>query len=254
MTQLTAWDFLPDNLQSDDPANDLYPWLAPLIDWALPVPAAESTFLLDDLAARMGFLQRENAPVDYDDALLYEDAEAFNAYFNTMIRPLIGTRPAIDLALKFMGLNARIIEWFDDVGSFLPAYKFIIEFDSFPPTMDFSALVDLILQLKNERSWLVSIRMRGCDDQLREHYNGEIAFADIDGYSIDLNLIVCLFVMHTRYVLMDTLIQASTSHASLDLPYLNLPYLLVDQVAGDIADKDWFITGEAGEEQPILWS
>lgn len=145
---LTAFDFLPDNLQDD---NELYPWLAPLIDHALPPPGEIDFFQIEDLITRLG--------------VKYESPEAVNAYFNKFIKPILGTRPAMQFAFDLIGTSAKIIEWFESEVP-VPQFKFIIEFETYPGTFDFSALLDLIYTLKNERSWPTAIRMAECADNL----------------------------------------------------------------------------------------
>lgn len=174
---LTAFDFLPDNLQED---NELYPWLAPLIDHALPPPGEIDFFQIEDLITRLG--------------VKYESPEAVNAYFNKFIKPILGTRPAMQFAFDLIGTSARIIEWFESETP-VPAFKFIIEFDTYLGTFDFSPLLDLIYTLKNERSWPTAIRMAECADNLILDYGAldREPMSASEGYMNESGIVICLF-------------------------------------------------------------
>jgi hypothetical protein len=240
----SAWDFLPDNLQQDDEKNQLYPWLAPLIDWALPPITDIEQYTLDPLAVALG--------------IEYASVEAYAAWFNVGIKPIVGTKPAIEFAMKLMGIEgARIIEWYEDTVETMPKFKFIIEFDNFPSVTEFGPFVDLVYQLKNERSWLVSIRMKGCDDRLRDVFAGVIPIQDVDGYRPDLGIIVCLFQLHAKRQDLAGQINfgVMASRYSVDIPYRGLPLLQIDQVDGaDVLERDFYVTGQPGDEIAILWT
>ena len=174
---LGAIDFLPDNLQE---GNDLYPWLAGLIDWALPPPADLEDFPIDDLLTRLG--------------VQYDSTEGVNAYYNKFIKTVIGTRPAMEFAFQLIGTEARIIEWFENEVP-APEFKFIIEFDVYPGLLDFNALIDLIFLLKNERSWPTVIRMAECAENLildYGHLDHEHLSAS-EGYMTEMGIMLCLF-------------------------------------------------------------
>lgn len=185
---LSALDFLPDNLQE---GNELYPWLAELIDHALPPSPTIEDFPLDELLGRLG--------------VQFNDNEAVNSYFNKFIKPVIGTRPAMEFAFQLMDTNARIIEWFENETP-VPAFKFIIEFDNYPGILDFNSLLDMIYALKNERSWPTIIRMADCAENLVLDYgyldNEPISASE--GYMNELGVMICLYQQYNGQLIHET--------------------------------------------------
>lgn len=250
MADLTAWDYLPDNKQIDDEDNELYPWLAPLIDWALPPVSLAETYSLDPLAANLG--------------IAYTDVESYQAWFNLAVKPIIGTKLAVEFALKLMGIQgATVIEWYERPEYGLPKFKFIIEFQTFPNITEFGPFVELLYQIKNERSWLISIRMIGCNDRLEEIFAGTVNIEDVDGYRPDLGVIICLYVSH--YLLHDfsTVIapEVVAARYSIDIPWRGYPLLQVDQATeASLIERDYFSMNSIGgpamddNDTPILWT
>lgn len=86
----------------------------------------------------------------------YTDTEAVLAYFNLCIRPQVGTHTAMNLALKLVGIDGYITEWFNTGDS---AFEFGVETTSIPPTVDITSFIELLYLLKNERSWLIAMHI-----------------------------------------------------------------------------------------------
>lgn len=176
--ELIACDFLPDNL-IDPTFNDLYPYLGPLIDWALPPPPSMENYPLDALISQLN--------------LHYNSGEAVEAYFNKFIKPIVGTAPAISLAFKLLGLDATISEWYEQSVPTAP-FLFVITFNTYPANLDINALLDLIFALKNERSWPTTIRMAECLDNLvwdigyldTEPMDASEGYLTVDNYTLCL--------------------------------------------------------------------
>lgn len=91
----------------------------------------------------------------------WESDESVLAYYNIFIRPVIGTRTAIEAVLQLTSTDAVVFEWFE-LPVPLPPFKFDLIFEQFPGYDTFDLLIDLILAYKNERSWLSSMRMWDC--------------------------------------------------------------------------------------------
>lgn len=211
-TLLTSIDFLPDNLKK----NDLYRELAQGIDLALtPGPQAVSE-PLDEVLAKL--------------RLDYADQEAVTAYYNHFVKPVIGTRSALEFAFNLLNVQTTLVEWFDFIIPTSP-FKFQLTFDVFPGTLDFDALIKVIFALKNERSFLSAIRMVDCADTMILDYG----YLDIDylsateGY-IDpgTGVLICLY--QERVIPISTSpseAQALTTHIYTQY-HLNTGYPLLD--------------------------
>ena len=87
----------------------------------------------------------------------YTSEESVLAYYNTLIRPALGTERSLQFLLSLLEVPSTLQEWFNADFS-LPPYKFSLDFEKYPSTLDVDNLLDLILFVKNERSHLALIR------------------------------------------------------------------------------------------------
>lgn len=89
------------------------------------------------------------------------DETAARAYYNLYVRPLLGTRTAMDALIKLLGYDVTIQEWFETETP-TPAYKFIVELIDVSRKLVVDDFVELIKLIKNERSWPAVIRTPTC--------------------------------------------------------------------------------------------
>lgn len=177
---LTSIDFLPDNLKE----NELYRHLAQGIDLALEPGASAKAEPLDAVLAKL--------------RLNYADQEAVEAYYNHFVKPVIGTRSALEFAFNLLNVQPELVEWFDYTVP-TPAFKFQLTFDVFPGNLDFDSLIRVVFALKNERSFLSAIRMVDCADNLvldfgyldRDHLSATEGYIDPA-----TNVLICLYQQH----------------------------------------------------------
>ncbi len=118
---------------------------------------------------------KEDEEVLYDDEELdilfkeYEDKEAAYAYYSSIFKNSIGNRTVIDLICKLYSSyhteinigTEDVEEWYEPVIP-LPPYQFSITVEDVFPVEVIDDLVRTILQFKNERSHLATIRMGNC--------------------------------------------------------------------------------------------
>lgn len=89
-----------------------------------------------------------------------DNQESVMAFFNLTVKPLLGTLNCVENLIKMLDVGASVTEWYET--QYLFPYKFIINLpdsDSSVPIQDF---IDLILLLKNERSWLAKVGSSNC--------------------------------------------------------------------------------------------
>lgn len=99
-----------------------------------------------------------------------EDKEAARAYFNLYIKPIIGTRAALDSLFEILKYDVTVTEWFNS-NLPIPAYKFIAEFNTLPYALNVDDFVETILCVKNERSWPAVIKTTQCSSMLYLDYS-----------------------------------------------------------------------------------
>jgi hypothetical protein len=112
------------------------------------------------------------------------DLEAAVAYFNTLIKPIIGTRLCVENLIKMVSMDATVVEWFQTTFLGKPC-KFQIYVETPPKDVDILTLIDLIMLIKNERSWLLSISMDSCVGRFVWDYTGWDygMWSDLEGLS-----------------------------------------------------------------------
>jgi hypothetical protein len=134
-----AINFLPEKLAE----LDFYQFVAQLIDWAL-LATVDDEFL--------------EIPTEFIDLIgTYDSEEAVLAYYNSIVKPAIGTAWLMSTLLSVFESPYTVQEWFDYSGD---SFKFKITSDG--TVTDFTAaaktkLLALIEEYKNERSILEGI-------------------------------------------------------------------------------------------------
>ena len=121
----------------------------------------------------------------------YKDIGAVNAYYKTFIRPIIGTKTAVQAGFKLVKDPGVIKEWWD---ASVSPYHFVIEYDDvIPDGLSVKEIIDLAYKLKNERSHLISIRNPDCEGAMHWDYTDWSAalWDNVSGINID-GVFVCL--------------------------------------------------------------
>lgn len=121
----------------------------------------------------------------------YQSIEAVNIYYNTMIKPIIGTRTVIESVLNLLNNRAEVIEWFE--GRFA-SFKFALVYeDEDTPDIDIPTLISIINEIKNERSHLITIKNKSCESSMIWDYSkwdwdwyDNLPGVDIDGVFVCL--------------------------------------------------------------------
>lgn len=176
-------DFLPDNLQG----RELHQHLAPLLDWALEYSQTSEVWELDPLISELG--------------LEYKDPEAVNAYFNKFVQPAIGTRDVLRFIFGILGVDAQVIEWFEEEIP-TPPFKITVQFEEYPGYLDFDKLIGLIYAVKNERTRLSTIRMVGCPGMFILDYGvlDRNILDTAEGYLNPEGVLICLHQDYSQVV------------------------------------------------------
>jgi hypothetical protein len=134
-------NFLPVKLRT----NEFYLWFCDLIDYTIKALKATDDPLLE---VPNEFIDLIGGTTDES------NKKAIQAYYNTMVRPSIGTQWLMDVLTSMFETPYTIQEWYEYSGD---SFKFRIKGDE--TAVDFSAtekekLIALINEFKNERSRL----------------------------------------------------------------------------------------------------
>ncbi len=135
----------------------------------------------------------------------YTDKEAVLSYYNKFIRPILGSRHALENLFDLLELEVRLIEWHE---SYLPIrpFWFIEELQVYKESLNIDDLIDLTNMVKNERSKLVRIKMPECPDMIYLDYT----FLDRDILSTFPAIMykgvnICLYEKHPSLIQLEGL-------------------------------------------------
>lgn len=130
----------------------------------------------------------------------YKDVESVNAFYRAFIKPLIGTRTAIDTIFSIVGDLGKVKEWFE---TSIWQYKFVIEYDTVPELVDIDRIIELCYELKNERSHLIAIRSPTCGYPFRWDYSrwDKDFYDNVEGILIN-GVYVCFSSLERSYSLL----------------------------------------------------
>lgn len=196
----------------------------------------------------------------------YGDNRAVLAYYNTFIRPKMGTANAMYLVLKLLQSKATLNEWFNADFN-LPAYKFTLDFAEYPEGItyeDIDKLIDLALLVKNERSHLAAIRQDEGFQDLFTLDNSELDDSLLDDFSgyVYRDVNIYLLKKHSDYLdqQIETEVigsQTSRSTGYLETPEMEIPTGAQDSRIGAVLIMPRFGSGQAEgsalEYQPTVY-
>lgn len=106
-----------------------------------------------------------------------ETDEALVVYYNTHIRPIIGSRGIMDYLAERVGMDISISEWFQGIDS---PFQFNIELENPGTYIDWEYLIDCVYAFKNERS---SISIMASDGRCAKIVTYDYSNYDQDQYS-----------------------------------------------------------------------
>ena len=173
---------------SKNPNNEIYSQIKELISF-IDYPCHDS---------------RNLSPV-IDDKLIsrlipdFNDIEAVNAYYRLFIKPIVGTKKAIQSIFDIVDEKGKPIEWFENG---LPPYHYAVEYDRIPEEIDIDRIIELAEWLRNERSHLLTIRTPLCGYPFRWDYArwDRDQWDSVEGVRWkDTNVYVCFSVKDSGY-------------------------------------------------------
>ena len=145
MIDFKSIDYLPDNLKEGN--KKLYPVVGKLIDRVLESSPTPPSSEIDESIRKV--------------ISNYESEEAVQAYFNKLVKPLIGSKKSLENLFKLLKIDVEIQEWFG-LEFPLPAFNFSLRLENNRRDIAVDDIIDLINIFKNERSHLAVIRSSNC--------------------------------------------------------------------------------------------